>query len=172
MPNTYIAFNSGMSATTAINTGVSYSTGGKVAIQLHIPSGGFVELVEWGISFDVVPASAHLVEVASTATGSTCSSAHTTATVENQGDSTNSVNSRLTYGATTNTGYGNTGITSRTNIHNGDRQYLSGGAFVKQWPLGGYPKFGSTSAAEFLQLCISSSVTVNAICYLVWNELI
>lgn len=167
----YIAYNSALSATTAIAAGTSYATGAKIAIQLGIPSGGQIELVEWGISMDAsAAATPALLEIASTATASTCSSAHSTTTVKPVGDP-NAPGSGLTMG-TTSTGYGNGAITSNTTLRMADRQYLPPTApFVKLWPLGCYPKFGATGAAEYVQLRINTTATVNAICYLVWNEL-
>lgn len=169
---TYIAYNSALSTTTGIAAGTSYATGAKVALQLGIPSGGQIQLIEWGISMDAsAAATPALVEVASTATASTMGTGHTTTTVKPVNDP-NASASRLTMG-TTSTGYGNPAITSNTTLRMADRQYVPPTApFVKLWPLGCYPMFGATGAAEFLQVRINTSATVNAICYLVWNELI
>lgn len=168
----YTAYNSALSTTTGIAAGTSYAAGAKVAIQLQIPSGGQIELIEWGIAHDgSAAATPSLVEIASTATGSTMSTAHSTTTVKPVGDP-NAPASRLTYGATTNTGYGNGAITTNTTLRMADRLYVpTTSPWVKLWPLGCYPKFGATGAAEFLQLRINTTVTLNVICWLVWNEL-
>lgn len=169
---TYVAYNSALSTTTGIATGTSYATGAKVALQLGIPSGGQIELVEWGFSADGSSAQTPaLVELASTATASTCSSAHSTTTVKPVNDP-NAAASRLSMGTTT-TGYGNGAITSNTTLRMADRQYIPvTGQYVKFWPLGLYPKFGATGAAEYLQIRINTTATVNIICYAVWNEMI
>jgi hypothetical protein len=168
----YYAFNSALSATTAIAAGTSYAAGAKVALQIGIPSGGQIELIEWGISQDgSAAATPTLVEIASTATASTMSTAHTTTTVKPLNDP-NAPASRLTM-STTATGFGNGAITSNTTLRMADREYVPTTApFVKLWPLGCYPKFGATGAAEFVQFRINTTVTVNAICYLAWNEII
>jgi hypothetical protein len=168
----YIAYNSALSATTAIAAGTSYATGAKIALQLGIPSGGQIEIVQWGISMDAsAAATGVLVEIASTATASTCSTAHSTTTVKPVQDP-NGAASRLTMG-TTSTGYGNGAITSNTTLRMADRRYVPPtGSLDLMIPLGLYPKFGATGAAEYVQFRINTTATVNAICYMVWNELI
>jgi hypothetical protein len=167
----YIAFNSALSATTAIAAGTSYATGAKVALQIGIPTGRQIELEEWGIAQDgSAAATPTLVEIASTATASTTSSAHTTTTVSPLIDP-NAPASTMTMG-TTSTGYGNGAITSNTTLRMADRLYVPTTApYVKIWPLGCYPKFGATGAAQYLQFRINTTVTLNAICYLVWHEI-
>lgn len=167
----YVAYNSALSATTAIAAGTSYATGAKVAIQLGIASGKQIEIVEWGIAQDgSAAATPTLVEIASTATASTVSTAHTTTTVKPMNDP-NAPASGLTM-STTATGYGNGAITSNTTLRMADRLYVPTTApYVKIWPLGCYPKFGATGAAEFVQLRINTTVTLNAICWLVWQEI-
>lgn len=165
----FIAYNSALSTTTAVDPGTSYAAGAKCAIQLQIPSGVQIELVEWGISLATVQATAAELEVCSTATGSTMSTAHTTTTVVNNLDP-NGPTSRLTYGATTNTGFGNGAITSNTSLHPADRQEVFS-AYAKIWPLGSYPKFGATGAIQYLQLRINTAATVSAYAYLVFNEI-
>lgn len=167
----YIAYNSALSTTTGIAAGTSYATGAKVAIQVGIPSGGQIELIEWGIAHDgSTAATPSLVEIASTATASTVSTAHSTTTVKPVGDP-NAPASGMTM-STTGTGYGNGAIASNTTLRMADRLYVpTTSPWVKLWPLGCYPKFGATGAAEFLQLRINTTVTLNVICWLVWNEL-
>lgn len=166
----FIAYNSALSTTTLLDAGTSYATGAKVALQLQIPSGGQIELVSWGVSLAAPQTTAAGLEVCSTATGSTVSTAHTTTTVKNLLDP-NGAASRLTYGATTNTGFGNGAITSNTSLRIADRQNVVS-AYAIIWPLGSYPKFGNTGAAEYLQFRINTAATVNAYLWAVWNELI
>ena len=167
----YIAYNSALSTTTGIAAGTSYATGAKVALQIGIPSGGQIELIEWGIAQDgSAAATPSLVEIASTATASTVSTAHTTTTVKPVNDP-NAPASGMTMG-TTSTGFGNGAITSNTTLRMADRLYVpTTSPWVKLWPLGCYPKFGATGAAEFLQLRINTTVTINAVVWMVWNEL-
>lgn len=166
----FVAYNSALSTTTGIATGTSYATGAKCALQLGIPSGGRIKLIEWGISMDGSSAATPaLLEVASTATASTMSSAHSTTTVECLDDSSYP-DSRLTMG-TGSTGYGNGAITSNTTLRMADRQYIAPtNQYVRMWPLGREPGFGSSGAAQYLQFRINTTATVNAILYAVWEE--
>jgi hypothetical protein len=172
----YLAYNSALSTTTTIAAGTSYTTGAKVALQLGIPANGYIDLVEWGISFDEdgttnAAVNAALVEVASTATATTGLTAHTTTTVNALDNAAlnNGALSRLTMG-TAATGFGVVAITSNTTLAMGDRQYVQQtGQYVKIYPEGRYPRFGNT-AARFLQFRLNTTATVNSIVYAVWDE--
>jgi hypothetical protein len=169
---TFIAFNSALSTGQGIAAGTSYTTGAKVALQLQIPNSGQIELVEWGVSFDgSTAATPALLEVATTDTGTTLGTSHTTTTVSNLLDP-NGAASRLTM-ATTGTAYGATIPATNTTLRMADRQYVAPtNQYVKQWPLGLYPKIGNGSTENFLQFRINAPDTVSAIIYAVWNELI
>lgn len=165
----FVAYNCAPSTVSTVTAGASYATGSKVAIQLNIPSGGTILVTEFGWSQDVASATLTLLELCSTATGSTVTTAHTTTTVKPI--DTNNVNagaSRLTYGATTNTGYGNGTITSSTVLRNAAHLYVPQ-VYVFQWPLGTAPEFG-TNAAEFVQLRVNTTATVNGLCWIRWIE--
>ena len=166
----FYAYNSALSTTTGIATGTSYATGAKVGLQLAIPSGGRIKLVEWGVSFDGTSAQTPaLLEVASTATATTGLTTHSTTTIECLDDSTYP-DSRLTMG-TAATGYGAVAITSNTTLRMADRQYVAPtNQYIKQWPLGREPGFGSSAAAQYVQFRINTSATVNAIIYAIWEE--
>jgi hypothetical protein len=164
----YRAYNTALSTTTGIAAGTSFATGAKVALQLGIPSGGYIQLVEWGISLDVAQSTSALVEVAYTATASTMTTAHSTTTV--QPDDVNAPASRLTM-STTATGYGSGAITSNTTLSMAAREYVSQGLKVT-FPLEDYPKFGNSGAARLLQFRINTAATVNGIIYAAWREII
>src|SRR3990172_6796368 len=165
----YIAYNAVMSATQAITTGQSLATGEKVTLQLGIPSGGYIRLVEWGISFDGSAAAQPAnVELSSTATATTLT-AHSTTSVKPL-DDPNAPDSRLTMSTTT-TAYGAVIPASRTVLRIVDKQYIAPtNQYVKMWPLGMYPMFGASGAAQYVQLCVDTSATVNALAYIVWEE--
>ncbi len=165
----FIAYNSALSTTTAIAAGTSYASGAKVALQLQVPDNGRIKLVEWGCSFDRFTAETPaLLEVATTDTASTMTTAHTTTTIESV--DMYLVDSRLTMG-TTGTGYGNGAITSNTTLRMADRQYIAqSNQYIKQWPLGREFVIGSGTAENFLQFRINTTQTVNAVIYAVWEE--
>ncbi|MGW2206768.1 hypothetical protein [Streptomyces sp. NPDC001774] len=165
----FIAYNSALSATTAIAAGTSYSTGAKVGLQLQVPDNGKIKLVEWGISMDgSAAATPALCEVATTDTATTSMTAHSATTIESL--DLYGVDSRLTMG-TGGTAYGAVAITSNTTLRPLDRQYVAPTSqYVKMWPLGREPVIGSGSAENFLQFRINTTATVNAIIYAVWEE--
>jgi hypothetical protein len=166
----YIGYNSALSTTTAIAAGTSYATGAKVALQLNVPDNGTITLIEWGVSMDAsAAATPALLEVATTDTASTVSTAHTTTTIKPYLNNQHGASS-LTMG-TGATGYGNGTITSNTTLRPLDRQYVAPtNQYVKMWPLGREPVIGNGTAESFLQFRINTTATVNAILYAVWDE--
>lgn len=167
----FVAYNSALSTTTGIAAGQAMDTTARVTLQLGIPSAGQIRLVEWGISFDgSAAATPALVELASTATATTLT-AHSTTTVKPLLDP-NAAASRMTMSTTT-TAYGAVAIASNTTLRMADRQYIAPtNQYVKMWPLGLAPMFGATGAAEYVQVRVKASAAVNAIAYVVWQELI
>jgi len=168
----FIAFNSALSATTAIAAGTSYATGAKVALQLNVPDTGLIRLVEWGVSFDgSAAATPALLEVATTDTATTGLTTHSTTLIKslNEEGLTGPL-SRLTMG-TSATGYGAVAITSNTTLRSLDRQYVAPtNQYVKMWPLGREPVIGNGTTESFCQFRINTTATVLAIVYAVWEE--
>ena len=162
----YIAYNCAFGATTATMAGTSYATGSKVAIQLATPSGKQIRVVEWGISFNGTAAGTPAVcELVQNGTASTCSTAHSTTTIQPIGDSTTA--SGLTMGTTT-SGYGNGAITSATPDKTFDAQFVGPTSqYVKMWPLGREPV---VLASKFLQLRVNTASTYTAVAYIVFEE--
>lgn len=156
------------SAVTTMSAGQSYGTGAKVAIQLQIPDNQVIHITEFGWAQDVATATSTLLALQTTDTGSTVTTAHTTTSVKPLVDRDARVSS-LTYGATTNTGYGVGTITSRTALRNLAHLYVPQ-VFVQQWPLGQFPIGGSGTAENFVQLLVNTTATVNAIAWIVWDE--
>lgn len=162
----YIAYNAAFDATTGVTAGTSYTTGAKVAIQLATPSTVLLRIVEYGISFNgSAAATPATVTLAQAGAASTVSTAHTTSTVVAVGDSGKT--SSVTMG-TTSTGYGNGAITTNTTSKMFDAQFVAPSSqFVKQWPLGREPV---VPASAFCQLRVSTSATVSALAYIVFEE--
>lgn len=166
----FIAYNSALSTTTGIAAGTSYTTGAKCALQLQIPDNGVITLWGFGISMDVAQGTGALIEIASTDTGSTPSSFHTTTTIESWDHDNGGVNSRLTMaGAGATTGYGNGAITSNTTLRMAYRGYVTQ-ALDYIFPLGERPRFGGGTSENFLQFRINTAATVNAVVYMIWDE--
>lgn len=164
----FMALNHAFSTTTGINAGTSYATGAKVAIQLQVPSGRRIKIIEYSVSMDNTSANTPArVELVQASAASTMSTAHTTSTVLPMGSETQTTG--LTFGATTNTGYGNGSITTNTTQKYFDSQFIPPtGQFVKQWPLGREPMCDSSGC--YVQLRINTSTTANVVAYIVWEE--
>lgn len=164
----FTAYNHAFSATTNVAAGTSYATGAKCMIQLDVPASMRVRIVEYGLSFDgSVAATPATVELVQASAASTMSTAHTASTVVTVGEGAGT--SRLNYGTTADTGYGNGAITTNTTEKTFDSQYISPtGQYVKQWPLGREPM---SDADSFVQLRINTSATVNAIAYVTFEEI-
>lgn len=162
----FIAYNNTFGATTATMIGTSYATGSKVAIQLATPSTLQIRVVEWGVSFNgSAAATPGVCELVQNGTASTCSSAHSTTTIQPIGDST--AGCRLTMGTTT-SGFGNGAITSATPDKYFDAQFVAPTSqYLKQWPLGREPVI---PVSKYLQLRINTGSTLTALAYIVFEE--
>lgn len=163
----YVAYNCAFSTTTGVGAGTSYATGAKCAIQVAPPSTVNIKVVEWGISFDgsasATPANVELVQASA---ASTMSNAHSASSVLAIGD--NTLASKVTF-STTATGYGNGAITTNTTEKTFDKQYIAQtNQYIKQYPLGREPVL---AASKFLQLRVNTTATVNAIAYIMWEEI-
>lgn len=167
----FIAYNVAMESTSGITAGPSYTAGTPgVAIQLGIPSGGTIMVKEFGVALATPQTTNALMTLRSTATPSTCTTAHSTTTVKPV--DTNNVNaggSRLTMG-TTSTGYGNGVIVAgaQTTLRKAAHLYVPQ-TYVYQYALGDEFEFG-TSAAEYVQLLLNVGVTSLATCWIKWTE--
>jgi hypothetical protein len=171
----YVAYNTAHASGTALSVATQYAAGVKVALQIGIPSGQFINLVGYGYSFDedptaAVAANASPIEIASTATASTVTTAHSTTTVKPWNDSLGRA-STMTM-STTGTGYGTGALTTNTTLRYADKRFLSPtGSFDILWPSDMRPQFGAAAAAEFVQMRINTTITVNMHAYIIWEEL-
>lgn len=163
----YIAYNHALSTTTNVGAGTSLATGSKVTLQLQVPDNQTIRIVEWGWSQDAATATATLAEVATTDTGSTLTTSHTTTTIKpliwNDARA-----SSLTM-ATTGTSYGSASITSNTTLRPIHKLYVPQ-QYVYTWPLGQYPIIGSGSGENFVQVRCNTTATVNVSTWLIWDE--
>jgi len=164
----YRADNAALDTTTDVTAGGSYTTTAKVAIQLQIPDNQIISIVEIGWSMDVAQTTAPLISLTTTDTGSTCTTAHTTTTIKPLLNA-QAVASRLTFGATTNTGYGTGAITSNTSLRTLHKLYAPQ-TYVYTWPLGMWPQAGGSTTESFLQFRVKTQATVNGYCWIIWDE--
>jgi hypothetical protein len=155
------------SAASTLTAGQSYATGAKCAIQVQVPDNQVIRVVEFGWAQDVVTATSTLLSLQTTDTGSTLGTAHSTTTVKPLMDRDARASSMTM--ATTGTSYGAASITARTTLRNIASLYVPQ-TYVFQWPLGQWPLVGSGTGENFLQLNVNTTATVNAICWIVWDE--
>lgn len=161
----YISHNSLVAdLTTTFGGGTSYATGIKVAMQLQVPDNQVIRIVEWGWSQDVATATSTLLALQTTDTASTVSTAGVAKPIlDRDARATSLVQS------TTQSGYGNGALTSRTALRNIEKLYVPQ-VFVKQYPMGQWPIVGSGTAENFLHLLVNTTATVNAAAYIIWDE--
>jgi len=160
----FIQHNSALDATTAFGGGTSYATGIKVAIQINVPDNQVIRIVEWGWSQDVATATSTLLALQVHDTASTVTTAAAAKYLIDRDARATSLTQ-----STTTTGYGNGSLTSRTVLRNIEKLYVPQ-VFVKQYPLGQWPIVGSGTAENFLHLIVNTTATVNASCYIIWDE--
>lgn len=163
----YIAHNAALSTGTAVGAGTSYATSSKCALQLNVPDNMCIRIMEFGWMQDVATATATLAEIATTDAATTGLTTHTTTTIKPlQNNQFNA--SRLTMG-TGATGYGAPAIVTNTTLRTLHKGYLPQ-QYVYQWPMGYEPVVGNGTAESFVQVRVNTSATVNALCWLIWDE--
>jgi hypothetical protein len=163
----YIAHNTALDATTAFTGGQSYATGAKTALQLQLPSSQVIRIAEIGWSQDVATATSTLLALQTSNTGTTDTTALSTTLVKPLIDN-DARGSSLTM-ATTGSSYGIVAVGTRTVLRNLEQLYVPQ-VYVKQWPLGQWPIVGNAAAETFVCLNVNTTATVNAICWIVWDE--
>lgn len=172
MPTLFSAANVALeSASTDITAGASYATTAKCMLQLAVPAAGMIRVVEYGVSFNgSAAATPSAIVLRESSAASTMTTQHTTSTIKPITDVTVAASTRLDCGSTAKSGYGTGAITSSATNRLYDRQYVAPtGQYVKVWPLGQWPECGG-SGITYLQLNISTSATVLAYAYIIWEE--
>lgn len=164
MPKLFIAYNAAPPTTAAP---VKMTTGAviKTLLQVATPSTTYIEIVEYGISFDgnaaATPVNCELVQTDVAATGGT---SFTPQSYNLVGDAVAS----LCVGGASATCFGPSteGTTTATRML--DWQLIAPtNQFVKQWPLGLYPL---VPVSKFLRIRVTAPASVGAACYVVWQE--
>lgn len=161
----YTAFNSAFeSSVTTMTAGGSYATGAKVAIQLNVPDNAVIRIVEFGWTQDVATSTATLLELATTDTASTVTTAATSKPLIDRDARATSLTQ-----STTTSGYGTGTITSQITLRYIAKLYVPQ-QYVMQYPLGQWPIVGSAAAENFVQLRVNTTATVNGSCWITWDE--
>lgn len=157
--------NQGAMPTTAPPTALATGTSTKTLLQIATPSTADIRIVEWGISFDGTsgtPVKVGLTDVNVAATVTAFVAADVI-----KWNSPNDPASVITLG-TTASGYNATAEGTVTAARELDSQMVSPTTgYVKQFPLGREPV---VPASRFLRIRVQAAATVNAFCYVIWEE--
>lgn len=164
----YIAHNTALDATTAFTGGQSMTSGtATTALQLQLPDNQVIRIAEFGWTQDVATATSTLLALQTADTGTTDTTALSTTLVKPLCDRDGRASSMTM--ATTGSSYGIVTVGTRTVLRNLEQLYVPQ-VYVKQWPLGQWPLVGSGTAENFLSLNVKTTATVNALCWIVWDE--
>lgn len=166
MANIYRASN-GAAQTTAAKASVATGTAIKTLLQLSPPSTLQLRIKAWGISFDgsaaATPGKVELIETDVAATSLTAYNAADITKLTNPGE----IATALTLGAS-NSGFtaGTEGTTTASRTF--DEQLIAPtNQYAYQFPLGQEPV---VQASKFLRIRVTFGTTVNAYCWVVWEE--
>lgn len=163
--NLYIAYN-GASPTTAAQVKMATGTSIATLLQIATPSTCDIKVIEWGISFDgSAAATPGIVELIQTDVAATAGAALTPTLY---GDPNQPAS--LCVGGTGATMYNDGAITEGTitAARVFDAQLIAPtNQYVKQFPLGREPWI---PVSKFLRVRVTFGTSVNAICYVVWEE--
>lgn len=159
----YIVYN-GAEPTTASRVAVATGTAIKTLLQVATPSTAEIKVVEWGISFDgsaaAVPGIIELIETDVAATSGTG------VTPTEYGHSAGPPS--LCVSGTGATCFSPSAEGTITAIRSLDAQHIAPtNQYVKQFPLGREPHI---VISKFLRIRVKFAVTVNAICYILFDE--
>jgi len=160
----YQAFSQAL-PTTAAPVKVATGTAIKTLMQVAVPSGITIRVVEWGISLDT-PASASIVAVELVQTDVAASTGTSFTPMGLNQDGLGSASGCV--GGTALTCYQPTAEGTITATREFDTKLLAPPYdYVKQFPLGREP---SVPVSRFLRVRVTASVTCNAYAYIVWEE--
>jgi hypothetical protein len=163
MADLYFVGN-GPEPTTASRLAVATGTGIKTLLQVATVSTQEIYVVEWGISFDgSAAATPGIIELIET---DVAASSGTSLTPTKWGNPAGPASSSV--GGTGATCYSPSAEGTITAIRTGDVQHIApSGQYVKQFPLGREFKVG---VSKFLRVRVKFAATVNAICYIIYEE--
>ncbi len=162
MGQLYIAYN-GVEPTTASRVAVATGTAIKTLLQIATPSTAEIRIVEWGISFDgSAAATPGIIELIETDVAATSGTSLTPTKYENNGVPS------LCVGGTGATCFSPSAEGTITAVRSFDTQQIAPtNQYVKQFPLGREPR---VLISKFLRVRVKFGTTVNAICYILWDE--
>ena len=157
----------GPMATTAASAAVTTGIAIKTMLQIATPSTKQFEVVKWGVEFPTPPTSPVTCELVETGAIAATVTAHVAAGVQpyNNPDAPASL---MTLG-TTATGYTSSGEGTIVATRYADIETIpiGVGSYTWEWSLGREFVVGES---RFLRVRMTTLTTVNAICWVVWDE--
>lgn len=161
----YITYNAATPTTGIQAAGVSTGVATLVAM-LQIKAGTpKIRVIEWGYSFTTIPTTAVTVDLVTSSTGLTMTTATQSADVLAYNDATGPA-TQIAVGATTNSGYGAVAESGSATIRTLSRQYELNYSFREQFPLGREPEI---NGGQFLRIRMSGLV-ITATAWALWEE--
>jgi hypothetical protein len=163
MGKLYIAAN-GAEPTTASRVVVATGTAVKTLLQIATPVTTPITVIEWGISFDGSAAAAPgTVELMGTDVAATGGTSLTPSLYDDP-----FAPPSLCVGGAALTCFSPTGEGTIAAVRSFDVQLVAPtNQYVKQFPLGREPQM---PVSKFLRIRVKFAATVNAICYVIWEE--
>lgn len=167
----YIVFN-GASGTspftdfpTAVTTGTS-TTVAKTMLQIK-PGTPKIRIIEWGYSFDAIPAAPVKVGLVETGTVFATVTAYNSADVMKYNDVTGAA-SQASLG-TSASGYTASAEGTITAIRQLAGQHDASQMFKQQFPLGREPEVNGGNSLR-VRITMGSASALNMVCYVIWEE--
>lgn len=161
----FITWNAATPTTGIQGAGVATGATTLVAM-LQIKAGTpKMRIIEWGYSFSTAPTSAVTVDLVTSSTGLTMTTATQAADVLTYNDVTGPA-TQIAVGATTNSGYGAVAESGSATIRTIAKQYELGSQFKQQFPLGREPEI---NGGQFLRIRMAG-VNLTASAYAIWEE--
>lgn len=153
--------------TTAAQAAVATGATIKTMLQIATPSTKQIEVVKWGVEFPTPPTAPVTCELIETGAIAATVTAHVAAGVQPY-DNPDAPASLMTLG-TTATGYTSTGEGTIVATRCADLEVIpiGVGSYTWEWSLG--RGFG-VGESRFLRVRMTTGTTVNAVCFVVWNE--
>jgi hypothetical protein len=159
----YTVYNAATAALTAAPAGVATGTSIKTMLQLKPTTN--ISIIEWGYSFETVPTAAVKVELITTGTVNATVTAFAAGDVVKWGDAGGAA-SAITL-ATSGSGFTSTAEGSITTSRLLDYYVTWAQQFSTQWPLEREPQ---VVASDILRIRMTTATTINAVCWLCWEE--
>lgn len=164
----FLAYNSTVSATgapVAVTTGTS-TTNPKTMLQIK-PGTPKIRIIEWGYSFDAIPAAPVRVELVETGTVFATVTTLNSADIIKYNDVTGAA-SQVTTG-TSATGFTASAEGTITAARTLAYQHDAGQYFKQQFPLGREPEVNGANSLR-IRVTMGSAAALNMSCYIVWEE--